>query len=301
MSAFVERSAVDRSAFEGEYRLLDSGEEQKLEQVGPYRLIRPASGAVWHRRLDPKEWSQVDAIYRRRGQGGGSWEWKREIPRKFPILFSRLQFLVKLTDFGHLGLFPEQAANWAWMRERIRDRLQRTRWRNLFVLNLFAYTGGSTLACSQAGAHLVHVDAAKGVVDWARDNAELSHLDERPIRWLVDDVRKFVQREIRRGNRYQGIILDPPSFGRGPKGQVFKIERHLLPLLEACRDLLAEDALFVLLSCHTPGFTPTTLYNELSEVVEGRGGHLECGEMLVPEESGRWLPSGAYARWWADA
>ncbi len=283
---------------EGDYILLDSGNQRKLEQVGPYRLIRPAPQAVWKPRLDQGEWKRADAIFHRKPSGGGEWEWRRTIPRKFPIVFAHLGLWIKLTDFGHLGLFPEQAENWDWMRGLIRERMARTRNRNLFVLNLFAYTGGSTLAASQAGAHLVHVDAAKGVVDWARDNAKESRLDERPIRWLVDDALKFVQREVRRGRKYQGIILDPPSFGRGPKGQVFKIEKHLLPLLDECRNLLADDALFLLLSCHTPGFTPTTLHNELLDVVGDRPGQMEHGEMLVPEKQGeRFLPSGAFARW----
>jgi 23S rRNA (cytosine1962-C5)-methyltransferase len=284
---------------EGDYILLDSGDEAKLEQVGPYRLVRPASQAVWKRRLSENEWRQVDAIYRRTETGSGKWEWKRPIPRKFPIVFANLSFWIKLTDFGHLGLFPEQADNWTWMRDLIRQRMARTNNRNLTVLNLFAYTGGSTLAASQAGAHVVHVDAAKGVVDWARDNAKESHLDERPIRWLVDEALKFAQREVRRGRKYQGIILDPPSFGRGPKGEVFKIEKHLLPLLDACQELLADDALFFLLSCHTPGFTPTTLRNQLLDILGDREGVIEQGEMLIPGEKGRFLPSGVYGRWQA--
>jgi 23S rRNA (cytosine1962-C5)-methyltransferase len=167
------------------------------------------------------------------------------------------------------------------------------------VLNLFGYTGGSSLAASQAGAHVVHLDAAKGVVDWARKNAQLCNLDERPIRWLVDDALKFVKREERRGNFYQGIILDPPSFGRGPQGEVFKIEQDLLPLLDSCAAILAQDALFVLYSCHTPGFTPLVLQNQLNEIASGRSGKLESGEMAVTDSSGRLLPSGTFVRWQA--
>jgi 23S rRNA (cytosine1962-C5)-methyltransferase len=177
--------------------------------------------------------------------------------------------------------------------------MRRTNDRNLHVLNLFAYTGGSTLAASQAGAHVVHVDAAKGVVDWARKNAELGALQERPIRWLVDDALKFVKREERRGNTYQGIILDPPSFGRGPQGEVFKIEDDLMPLLDSCQAILARDALFVLYSCHTPGFTPIVLENQLESLVNSRGGKTESGEMTIAESSGRLLPSGTYVRWQA--
>ncbi len=284
----------------GDYTLLDSGGERKLEQIGDYRLLRQAPQAVWSRRMPESEWNAADAVYERDSTGGGEWQFNQKMDRKLEILYANIHFQIKLTDFGHLGLFPEQAANWEWMRQLIRNRLQRTNGRNLHVLNLFAYTGGSTLACSQAGAHVVHLDAAKGVVDWAKENARLSRLEERPIRWLVDDALKFVRREVRRESRYQGIILDPPSFGRGPKGEVFKIEDDLMPLLEACQEILAPDALFLLLSCHTPGFTPITLRNEVLEVVERWGGRVEEGEMLIAEQSGRMLPSGAYARWSAD-
>ncbi len=288
-----------------EYQLLDSGNEQKLERVGDYTLIRPAPQAIWSPQLPPSAWKQADAIYRRgKGRdddesesGRGKWDWRNDIPRSFPILFDNLSFEIKLTDFGHLGLFAEQRDNWQWMRELIRSRLRATNGRNLHVLNLFAYTGGSTLATSQAGAHLVHLDAAKGVVDWARDNAKQSHLADRPIRWLVDDALKYVKREGRRNHSYQGIILDPPSFGRGPKGEVFKIEKDLLPLLEACTEILADDALFVLYSCHTPGFTPLTLHNQLTSVLGRRKGEIESGEMTIVDSRERPLPSGVYGRW----
>ena len=288
-----------------EYQLLDSGNEQKLERVGDYTLIRPAPQAIWSPQLPPSAWKQADAIYRRgKGRdddesesGRGKWDWRNDIPRSFPILFDNLSLEIKLTDFGHLGLFAEQQDNWQWMRDLIRSRMRATNDRNLNVLNLFAYTGGSTLAASQAGAHVVHLDAAKGVVDWARDNAKQSHLAERPIRWLVDDALKYVKREGRRNHIYQGIILDPPSFGRGPKGEVFKIERDLLPLLEACTEILADDALFVLYSCHTPGFTPLTLRNQLTSVLSHRRGSIEEGEMTIVDSRERPLPSGVYARW----
>jgi 23S rRNA (cytosine1962-C5)-methyltransferase len=298
MTSFFEAAEAYRP--EGEYLLLDSGNERKLERVGSYLIDRPSPQAVWSPLLPPKEWSNADAAYER-GSSGGEWEFNDKVARRFNIVYASIHFQIKLTDFGHLGLFPEQASNWEWMRQQIRRRLERTSGRNLNVLNLFAYTGGSTLACSQAGAHVVHVDAAKGVVDWAKENAQFSHLHDRPIRWLIDDALKFVRREERRGNKYQGIILDPPSFGRGPKGEVFKIENDLIPLLQACREILAPDALFFLLSCHTPGFTPVTLYNQVAEVAQGRKGKIESGEMLVYESnSHRALPSGAYARWLAE-
>jgi 23S rRNA (cytosine1962-C5)-methyltransferase len=281
----------------GDYALLDSGDAQKLERLGPYTIVRPAPQAIWRPQLPDAAWQRADAVYVRDSSGGGAWQFESRVKREFDILFADLIWRIKLTDFGHLGLFPEQLDNWRWLRAIIRARLQSTNQRNLHVLNLFAYTGGSTLAASQAGAHVVHVDAAKGVVDWARRNAVISHLEERPIRWLVDDALKFVKREARRGVTYQGIILDPPSFGRGPKGEVFKIEDDLLPLLEACRDILANDALFVLYSCHTPGFTPLTLGNQVELLVHKRGGAIENGEMTVVDAQGRALPSGAMARW----
>jgi 23S rRNA (cytosine1962-C5)-methyltransferase len=282
---------------EGSYTLLDSGNQMKLEQIGSYRLIRPSPQAVWRPRLPESEWKRVDGVYVRSADGGGAWEWRRKVEREFDLLYNDLLWRIKLTNFGHMGLFPEQAANWEWLRRIIRARMKQTNDRNLHVLNLFGYTGGSSLAASQAGAHVVHVDAAKGVVDWARKNAQLSALDERPIRWIAEDALKFLKREERRGNSYQGIILDPPSFGRGPKGEVFKIEEDLMPLLDACKAVLAKDALFVLYSCHTPGFTPLVMENQLEALVGLNKGKVESGEMMVADSTGRSLPSGTFARW----
>jgi len=279
----------------GDYQLLDSGNERKLEQIGPYLIVRPAPQAIWASRLPASTWQRAQAVYQRDRSGSGAWQWRGEVKREFDILFDHLSLRIKLTDFGHIGHFPEQAPNWAWLRDLIRTRMNTTQ-RNLHVLNLFGYTGGSSLAASQAGAHVVHVDAAKGVVDWARRNAELSRLQERPIRWLVDDALKFLKREVRRSNRYQGIILDPPSFGRGPQGEVFKIEDDILEILAACKDLLANDALFILYSCHTPGFSPLVMHNQLQSL-NLRGGAFSSGEMVVMDQQGRPLPSGTYARW----
>lgn len=285
------------AASTNDYLLLDSGDMQKLERVGPYTLVRPSPQAIWSPRLPQGEWAKADGVYHRTSEGGGHWVWSGKVKREFDVLFNSLAFEIHLTNFGHMGLFPEQAENWDWLRGLIRDRMAQTNQRNLHVLNLFAYTGGSTLAASQAGAHVVHLDAAKNVVDWARKNAHLCALQERPIRWIVDDALKFVKREQRRATRYHGIILDPPSFGRGPQGEVFKIEKDLMPLLEACAALLADDPLFILYSCHTPGFTPLTLSNQLDEMMGRRKGEIEAGEMTVRDGSGRLLPSGAFARW----
>jgi 23S rRNA (cytosine1962-C5)-methyltransferase len=288
-----------------DYELLDSGNMQKLERIGPYTLVRPSPQALWYPRLPEERWKKVDGTYTRgSGDDNGRWTFHTKVSREFDVLYGKLMFHIKLTNFGHMGLFAEQIDNWQWMREQIGQRLLRTNGRNLHVLNLFGYTGGSTLACSQAGAHVVHVDAAKGVVDWGRVNTRLSALDERPIRWIVDDALKYVKREERRNATYQGIIFDPPSFGRGPKGEVFKIEDDLLPLLEACRSILAKDALFLLYTCHTPGFTPITMGNQLEWLTNGRKGEIESGEMTVTEQAmpnvaSRSLPSGVYARWLA--
>ena len=287
-----------------DYELLDTGRMLKLERLGTHTLVRPSLQAVWEPRLSDAAWKRVDGVYVRGGDEGGKWTFHTRVQREFDVLYGSLQFHVKLTNFGHMGLFPEQLDNWDWLRSAIRRRVAATNDRNLYVLNLFGYTGGSTLACSQAGAHVAHVDAAKGVVDWARKNAQLSALEDRPVRWIVEDALKFIKREEKRGNSYQGIILDPPSFGRGPKGEVFKIEDDLVPLLQACRSILAKDALFALYSCHTPGFTPLTLRNQLDIVVGGRGGHVEAGEMTIAETAaagkpGRLLPSGVFARWLA--
>ncbi|MEM7131782.1 MAG: class I SAM-dependent methyltransferase [Chloroflexota bacterium] len=284
----------------GEYALLDSGNMQKLEQVGPYRIIRPSPQAIWTPQLAKGEWKRADAQFQRDSTGNGEWTWHNKVARDFEVLYNNLFFQIQLTNFGHMGLFAEQMENWDWLRTKIRDRMKRTNDRNLHVLNLFAYTGGSSLAASQAGAHVVHVDASKSIVDWAKKNARLCHLEERPIRWLVDDAIKFAKREIRRNNRYQGIIFDPPSFGRGPKGEVFKIEKDLEVLMNCCQELLAKDALFVLYSCHTPGFTPTSMKNQLTPAIPKEEGMLEVGEMIIVDKCGRALPSGVYARWSAE-
>ena len=200
---------------------------------------------------------------------------------------------IKLTNFGHLGVFPEQGPNWDWIHQQIQNAK-----RPINVLNTFAYTGGSTLAAAMAGANVVHLDSARGIVAWARENAEINQLKTKPIRWIIEDVSKFVAREIRRKRQYDAIILDPPSFGRGSKGEVFKFERDFPTLLSQCRQLLSHEPLFVLLSAHTPGFTPLALQNLLADMTTNLGGHLTCLEMTIPYQNGtRLLPSGVVARW----
>lgn len=277
-----------------DYQLIDSGDFQKLEQVGPYRIVRPAAQAVWKPRLGKTEWEQVDAIFHRYSGGDGKWSvTNKQLPKKWTIEQGPVRLVISLTDFGHLGIFPEQDDNWQKLHKLIE---QRSLGRQLNVLNLFAYTGGSTLACAAAGAKVVHLDASKTSVAWARENAQTSGAAEKPIRWIVDDVQKFVEREVRRGHKYHGVILDPPSFGRGANNEIWQIEDHLVALLSNIQQVLADDFLFILLSSHSNGYTPLALQNLLMSVVDASKGYFEIGEMIVHEkDSGRVLPSGASA------
>ncbi|MBM4250712.1 MAG: SAM-dependent methyltransferase [Deltaproteobacteria bacterium] len=277
----------------GTYKLLDSGNFQKLEQVGAFKIVRPAAQAVWRPRLPEAEWRSADAMFTRFSGGDGRWERRnRKVPETWSIAMpGGGTFQIKLTDFGHLGIFPEQQANWLQLRDLVATHA--VEGRQINVLNLFAYTGGSTLACAAGGAHVVHLDASKTSVAWARENAEVSGLADRPIRWLTEDVQKFVARELRRGSKYHGIILDPPSYGRGPKGEAWKIEEMLPPLLDELRQLLAPDFVFALLSSHSAGYTPLALTNLLGEFAHVKGCQFQAEEMVVVDQSGRALPSGA--------
>jgi 23S rRNA (cytosine1962-C5)-methyltransferase len=273
-----------------EYRLLDCGEEQKLEQIGPYRVVRQAAQAHWPKTLAPAEWDRVDAVHVRTKGGGGYWTYRNQLPESWTIHYCGHPFLVRLTDFGHIGLFPEQWENWQWLARCCETDAPD-------VLNLFGYTGASSYAAARAGAKVTHVDASKGIVSWGRENQ--SPGEDLPIRWIVEDVGKYLARETRRGKRYQGIVLDPPSFGRGPKGQVWKIETDLVPLLNDLR-ALAAPMKFILLSCHTPGYSPLCLKELLLRVYGLPVEEVEAGEMTVPVAGGgHTLPSGTYARWHA--
>lgn len=277
------------------YQLLDSGRFQKLEQVGPYRVVRPAAQAVWRPRLSDAEWQKADASFTRFSGGDGKWTVRnRKLPETWRLDVPGMgQLVIRLTDFGHLGIFPEQHDNWARLGELCAAR--RAAGKEMSVLNLFAYTGGSTLACARGGASVVHLDASKTSVAWGRENAEASGLGDKPVRWIVDDVQKFVAREVRRGSKYHGIILDPPSYGRGPKGETWKIEEMLPPLLDDLAKILADDYSFALLSSHSAGYTPLALVNLLGEVCPPERGTFSSEEMIVREAGagGRVLPSGA--------
>jgi len=269
------------------YHLLDSGEGRKLERFGEHTLIRPASGAIWKPMLSEEEWHAASSTFSREGKGG--WLDKRPLPESWNIEVGQIRFQLKRTNFGHLGIFPEQKPQWRWIAKQVARFDTPPR-----ILNLFAYSGGSTLAAAAAGAKVTHVDASKGMIAWARENAALNGLQKAPIRWLADDVFKYLKRALRRGERYEGIILDPPSFGRGAKKELFKIEEDLTYLLTLCIELLSEEAKFLLLSCHTTGYTELTLQQLLTQKVQ-REGVVESGPMLL--EGPFALPSGIYARW----
>jgi 23S rRNA (cytosine1962-C5)-methyltransferase len=274
-----------------DYELLDAGGGNKLERWGDVTLLRPDPQALWPMGEGAAE--RADAVYIRSQTGGGHWEYKRSLPENWRVRYRGLTFVVRPTGFKHTGLFPEQAVNWDWMAEVARGAKGRLR-----VLNLFAYTGGATCALAEAGAEVVHVDAAKGMVAWARDNIEASGLAEKPVRFIVDDVMKFVQREVRRGRFYEGILMDPPSYGRGPSGEMWKIEDGLYPLVEECVKLLSPDARFFLINSYTTGLAPSVLSDVLRVALAGAGGRAEADEVGLPiARGGLVLPCGASGRW----
>lgn len=291
----IRKNKDTASPMQGHYHLIDSGNFLKLEQVGAVRMIRPSPQAVWSPRLSADEWQRWDVRYLRFSGGDGRWEkspnW--QAPKNWRMKLDELIFSLKMTDFGHLGFFAEQAYNWPKIRQ-LTERCHRKD-SEVNILNLFAYTGGSTLAAAQAGAQVVHVDASKTSVAWARELAELNGLGDKPIRWIVDDAVKFVRREERRGRLYQGIILDPPSFGRGFRSEVWKIEENLIPLLASMANILDPDRGFVLLSSHSTGYTPLALENLMASFNVKGTPQLESYEMYVGGNSQTQarLPSGA--------
>ncbi len=276
-----------------DYEILDTSDGEKLERWKDILLIRPDPQVIWNTPRDA-QWSRANARYLRSSSGGGHWEDASLKKREWTVDYKGLTFKISPTGFKHTGLFPEQAVNWDYMASRIREA-----GRPVKVLNLFAYTGGATLACARAGAQVCHVDASKGMVAWARENAALSGLTEKPIRWIVDDCAKFVQREIRRGSRYDGIIMDPPSYGRGPGGEVWKLEERIYELLELCAQLLSEDALFFLLNSYTTGLSPSVMEYLLGVTVNRRHpGNVSSSEIGLPvTKSGFVLPCGSTAIW----
>ena len=280
-----------------DYEVIDCSKGEKLERWGDYILVRPDPQVIWDTPKKEKGWHRMNAHYHRSKKGGGEWEFF-DLPEQWTIRYERLglKFHLKPFSFKHTGLFPEQAANWDWFSEKIRKA-----GRPIKVLNLFAYTGGATLAAASAGAAVTPVDASKGMVQWAKENAAASGLADAPIRWLVDDCVKFVEREIRRGNHYDAIIMDPPSYGRGPKGEIWKIEDAIHPLVRLCTQILSEQPLFFLINSYTTGLQPAVLAYMLGTEMRPYGGTVRAEEIGLPVTSnGLVLPCGASGRWEAD-
>ncbi len=279
-----------------DYECIDAGNGEKLERFGDVVLVRPEPQAMWPRQINDS-WKKIDGIYHRSKDGGGSWEFYKKLPDFWTVSYGDLVFKVTPTNFKHTGLFPEQATNWDFMMDKIKNA-----GRDIKVLNLFGYTGAATVACSKAGAkEVVHVDASKGIVGWAKENAKLSGVSNNYIRYLVDDCLKFVEREIRRGNKYDAIVMDPPSYGRGPSGEMWKLEKNLEKLITRCSMLLSDKPLFFLINAYTTGLSSTVLYNILKLTIEKKyNGKVDAGEIGLPITNNKLvLPCGIYGRWQA--
>lgn len=280
-----------------DYRLIDTSEGDRLESWGGVKLVRPDPQIIWKTEKKNKDWKTADAVYHRSQKGGGEWEYRKKLPESWTISYGELTFIIRPTGFKHTGLFPEQAVNWDTMSGIIKEA-----GRPLNVLNMFAYTGGATLACAAAGASVCHVDASKGIVQWARDNAAKSGLSDKPIRWIVDDCEKFVEREIRRGRKYDGIIMDPPSYGRGPSGEIWKLEDSIYGLVSLTAGVMSDEPEFFVLNSYTTGLSPSVMSYILGSVLVKRfGGFVSADEIgLRVEETGMALPAGSTAIWKKD-
>ena len=278
-----------------QYSILDTSSEEKLEDWNGVKLIRPDPQIIWKTPKNENLWNSADGHYHRSSSGGGSWEYRNSKPQgSWKMSYGNLTFKIKPTGFKHTGLFPEQAVNWDFMRDKIRESGS-----DVNILNLFAYTGGATLACAEAGASVCHVDASKGMVAWARENAQLSGLSDTPVRWIVDDCEKFVKREIRRGKKYDGIVMDPPSYGRGSGGEIWKLEDSIYDLVELCSQVLTEKPLFFLLNSYTTGLSPAVMAYILDSIlVKKFGGSVTSDEIGLPVKSSNMaLPCGSTAIW----
>ncbi len=302
-----------------DYSLLDSGEGEKLERFGKFVLSRPDPQALWSKKLSSEEWKKADGNFVHQ-EVGGKWSLKENLPKKWDISFGGLKFWIKPTAFKHTGVFPEQEPNWAWMETKIKNGRMEDGKRDIETLNLFGYTGGATMACAKAGAKVVHIDSSKSAVTWARENAELSGLKDAPIRWIIEDARLFVEREIKRARKYDAIIMDPPAFGHGANDELWKIEEHFLALVENCKKLLSDKPIFFLINGYSAGYSAVAYENMLIDVKGKFGGEIEIGELTIEEallrssqaqsfegqEAGsrekggaqvRLLPAGIFARW----
>jgi 23S rRNA (cytosine1962-C5)-methyltransferase len=276
-----------------DYELLDSGDGEKLERYGKFVISRPDPQALWPKNLSIDEWNKADAIFEHASNQKEGWKTKNNLPEKWPVKIGDLTFKIHLGTFKHTGIFPEHLSNWQWLEEQIKKAN-----RPVSVLNLFGYTGAATLACAKAGAEVCHVDGSKVAVSWAKENAELSGLSEKKIRWIIDDVAVFVNREIKRGHHYDGIIMDPPAFGHGPKKEVWKIEKDLVPLLKACEKLLTPKPLFFAINGYAAGYSAIAYENNLKSILNNLTGEFEKGELTIQESGAkRLLPCGIFARW----
>ncbi|HTB80080.1 MAG TPA: class I SAM-dependent methyltransferase [Opitutaceae bacterium] len=295
MPAPVQRPGLLLADQWSDYQLLDAGDGLKLERWGGFTLVRPDPQVFWPR---GKPWEKWDGFYHRSERGGGQWEFRRPLPESWSMRYAPLglTFKIRPTSFKHTGLFPEQAVNWEWLSQKIKSA--KTSGREISVLNLFGYTGAATCAAGAAGASVCHVDASEGMVKWCRENAALSGLADAPIRYITDDCLKFVRREQRRDRRYDAIIMDPPTYGRGGEGELWKLEEHLWPLLAECKKILSDQPLFFLINAYTARLSPTVVANLLAELFAGRGGTLTAGEVGLPiAADGKILPCGIYGRW----
>lgn len=277
-----------------DYKILDMADGQKLEKWGDVILSRPDPQIIWKDKSYPEKWKNINATYHRSKTGGGTWKYNKKMPQQWQIKYKDLTFNIKPMGFKHTGLFPEQAVNWDWMIDKIKNAK-----REIKVLNLFAYTGGATVACASAGASVCHVDSSKGMVTWAKENITSSGLVERPVRYIIDDVVKFVNREIRRGNKYDAIIMDPPSYGRGANGEVWQFENNIYDLVELCTNVLSDNPLFFLINSYTTGISSKVLENILNLTVnKEHNGKVSSGEIGLPMENSKLvLPCGIYGRW----
>ena len=296
MLTIFDRSMKNKTPQTDDYELLDSGGGRKFERFGRYCLVRPCAQAIWPQQKDESVWNEADAVFSRRP--GKGWQVRTELPPSWHITVAGLSFKLSRTDFGHLGIFPEQQELWSWITSTITGAASKTR-AQISVLNLFAYSGGATFAAARSGAQVCHLDASKGMVRWARQNAELNHMHDAPIRWIMEDVNRFLDREIKRGRLYDAVILDPPTYGHGKNEEVYKIEDELTATVRKCWSLLKDTPLFLLLTSHTPTCTPRALSNILeSTAPRGVASRLESGEMLLEGKPGVLpVPSGTYCRW----
>jgi len=297
----IMETKILRTKSSKDYELIDSGVGEKLERFGQYILRRPDPQALWKKNLDEKEWKKANASFVR-GADNAKWHVKDDMPDEWIIEMLGMKFLIKPTAFKHTGLFPEQEPNWEWIKSKIESykviKSQNKDNTPIRILNLFGYTGGATLAALSAGAEVVQVDGSKSAITWAKQNAEFSKLDDKKVRWIEDDARKFVQREIKRGNKYDAIIMDPPAFGHGANKELWKIEDDLLKLLDMCREILSEKPLFILLNGYSSGYSAIAYENSLKSLLDKFGGKIESGELAIEEsKSGRLLPAGIFARW----